>query len=314
MEEKNVFEGKTFDEALELGLNALGLTIDEVDYEVLEEGKKKLFGSVKAKIRIIPKNEAKESVAPVEKVKEEKKAAPAKPAKKSEKTEKPAKEHNGESVDFVEFLNGLLAHLGVEGSSEIVSEENGIHIEIKTTSSARVIGKHGDVLDAIQSIVGAVANIGKDEYKKVVVDCENYRAQREQTLKELALKIANKAVESGRKIILEPMTPYERRVIHSTLADNAEVKTASEGREPIRYIVVIPNNARPGDRGVRFGDRRRAGRGDRRGHSGRDGERRFDNRRREGGARPANSGAKRGKKEIHFGTFLGNSNDNKTEE
>ena len=107
------------------------------------------------------------------------------------------------------------------------------------------------------------------------------------------------------------MTPYERRVIHATLADSTEVKTASEGREPVRYIVVIPNNARPGDRGVRFGgDRRRDGRHDR---HGRDGNARGE-RRRDGGTRPASGGAKRGKKEIYFGTFLGNSNDNKTEE
>ena len=307
MEEKNVFTAKTVDEALDLGLEALGLTLDEIDYEVLEEGKRKLFGSIKAVVKIIPKGEAKGEEKAEEKI--EKKTVNAKPVKKSEK--KPVKTKSGEKGDPAEFIDGLLAKLGIEGKSEVVSEENGIHIEIKTESSARVIGKHGDVLDAIQSIAGAVANIGNDEYKKVVVDCENYRAQREQTLKDLAVKIANKAVESGRKVILEPMTPYERRVIHATLAENEEVKTASEGREPARYIVVIPNNARPGDRGVRFGDRH--GHGDRRGH-GHGGDRRHDNRRREGSARPSNGGASRGKKEIHFGTFLGNSNDNKTEE
>lgn len=310
MEEKNVFTGKTVDEALDIGLEALGLTLDEIDYEVLEEGKKKLFGSVKAVIRIIPKGEAKTTPAPaltpapapVEKI--EKKTVNAKPVKKSEK--KPVKEHSGESVDPAQFIDGLLVKLGVEGKSEVVSEENGIHIEIKTESSARVIGKHGDVLDAIQNIAGAVANIGNDEYKKVIVDCESYRAQREQTLKDLAVKIANKAVETGRKVILEPMTPYERRVIHATLADSEEVKTASEGREPGRYIVVIPNNANPGDRGIKFGDRH--GRGDRHGH-GHGGDRRRDNRRRDGGSRPSSGGASRGKKEIRFGTFLGNSND-----
>lgn len=310
MEEKNVFTGKTVDEALDLGLEALGLTLDAIDYEVLEEGRKKLFGSVKAVVRIIPKDEAKEEKAEVKekKVKEkpeekiEKKTVKAKPVKKQ--AEKPAKVSSGEGADPIAFIDGLLAKLGIDGTSEIVSEENGIHIEIKSEHSARVIGKHGDVLDAIQSIAGAVANIGNGEYKKVVVDCENYRAQREQTLKDLAVKIANKAVETGRKVILEPMSPYERRIIHATLAENEEVKTASEGREPARYIVVIPNNARPGDRGVRFGDRH--GHGDRRGHGG---DRRHDNRRREGGSRPAGSGASRGKKEIHFGTFLGNSND-----
>lgn len=281
MDEKNVFTAKTVDEALDIGLKELGLTLGEVDYEVLEEGKKKLFGSVKAIVKIIPK--------------------------KSEK------EVNSNSA--VDFIDGLLSILGVKGKSEVVSEDKTVVIDIKTESSARVIGKRGDVLDAIQCIAGAVANIGRDEYKKVVVDCENYRAQREQTLKDLADKLAKKAIESGRKIILEPMTPYERRVIHSALAENTEVKTASEGREPVRYIVVIPNNAKPGDRGIRYGERRHDnhGRNDRRNGHGRDGERRFD-RRREGDRKPSNGGAKRGKKEIHFGTFLGNSNDTKNED
>ena len=264
MEEKNVFTAKTVDEALEMGLEALALTLDEIDYEVLEEGRKKLFGSVKAVVKIVPKN-AKKAVESA--VKEEK------PAKKSEKpatkpaskpAAKPAKpvhekgaKSEGNTVDPVAFVDGLLKFLGVEGKSEI--NEDGSVIEIKTESSARVIGKHGDVLDAIQCLAGAAMNIGKDEYKKVIVDCEEYRAQREQTLKDLAAKIAAKAVDTGRKIILEPMTPYERRVIHAALSENGEVKTASEGREPARFVVVIPNNARPGDRGIRYGERRRDG-------------------------------------------------------
>lgn len=218
MEQKYVFTGKTVDEALDLGLKELKLTLAEADFEVLEEGKKKLFGSVKAKVRIIPKQE------------DGKRAA--------------------------DFIDGLLAIIGIKAVSEIISDDENLTIDIKTSSSAKVIGKRGDVLDAIQTIAGAVANIGRDKYKKVVVDCENYRAQREQTLKELALKLAKSAVETGRKMILEPMSPYERRIIHAALMDNTEVKTVSEGHEPARYIVVIPNNAKPYDKGVRYGERR----------------------------------------------------------
>ncbi|MCH5142830.1 MAG: protein jag [Clostridiales bacterium] len=272
MEEKNVFEGKTVDEAIENGLIELGVTSDEIEVEVLEEGKKKLFGSVKAKVRI--------------------------------------KLKSSDSDRAVEFINGLLKIMEVEGSAEVVSEEESVVIDVKTPNSSRVIGKRGDVLDAIQCMAGAVANIGRDEYKKVVVDCENYRAQREETLKKLALKIAAKAEETGRKVILEPMASYERRVIHAALVDNEKVKTVSEGRDPARYIVVIPNNANPNDRGIRYGekDRDRHGRGkdrDRRGRGDRKGRR--DNKGSSGG------GAKRGKKEIHFGTFLGNSNSEKND-
>ena len=271
MEEKNVFEGKTVDEAIETGLIELGVTSDEIEIEVLEEGKKKLFGSVKAKVRL--------------------------------------KLKSSESGRAVEFINGLLKIMEIEGTAEVVSEEESVVIDVKTPNSSRVIGKRGDILDAIQCMAGAVANIGRDEYKKVVVDCENYRAQREETLKKLALKIAAKAEETGRKVILEPMASYERRIIHSALVDNENVKTVSEGRDPARYIVVIPNNANPHDKGIRYGEknRRDGGRGRDRGdrHDRRDRRGRRDNK------GSSSGGAKRGKKEIHFGTFLGNSNSEK---
>lgn len=280
--EENVFTAKTVDEAIEEGLKTLGVTLDEAEIEVLEEGKKKLFGSVKARVRV------------------EKKRSEGKRA--------------------ADFIDGLLNILGIQATAEVVSEDDGVKIDVKTASSARVIGKRGDVLDAIQTMAGAYANIGRDEYKKVVVDCENYRAQREETLKALALKLAKTAVETGRKMTLEPMTPYERRIIHSALMDNAEVKTISEGREPVRYIVVIPNNAKPYDKGVRYGERRGnrdgrrdGGRGNRREHGERD-NRRGDRRDSRGGERRSSGGAKRGKKEIYFGTFLGNSNASKSEE
>ena len=269
MEEENVFEGKTVDEAIEAGLIALGVTSDEIEIEVLEEGKKKLFGSIKAKVRI--------------------------------------KVKSSDSGMAVEFIDGLLKIMDIEGSAEVVSEDESIVININTPNSSRVIGKRGDILDAIQCMAGAVANIGREEYKKVVVDCENYRAQREETLKKLALKIAAKAVETGRKVVLEPMASYERRIIHAALADNPNVKTASEGKDPARYIVVIPNDAKPYDKGIRYGEkkhhdggRRHHERGDRRGG-------RRDNRRSSGGSKPA-------KKEIVFGTFLGNSGEKKDEE
>lgn len=286
MDEENVFTAKTVEEAIDAGLTALGITLADAEIEVLEEGKKKLFGSVKARVKVTKKQ--------------------------------------SDAQRAVDFIDGLLNILGIQGTGEIVAEDESIRIDIKTTASARVIGKRGDVLDAIQCMAGAVANIGRDEYKKVVVDCENYRTQREETLQALAQKLAKRAVETGRKLMLEPMNPYERRIIHAALMNNPDVKTASEGKEPARYIVVIPNNAKPYDKGLRYGERRerndRQDRGDRkfdrrrdRREGGERGERRDRDRRgdrREG--KPA-GGAKRGKKQIYFGTYLGNSNEQKTE-
>ena len=146
--EENVFTGKTVDEAIEQGLKALGITLDEAEINVLEEGKKKLFGAVRARVSVTKRR--------------------------------------SDSKRAIDFIDGLLEILKINAVTELISEENEIKIEIKATNSAKVIGKHGDVLDAIQSIAGAVANIGRDEYKKVVVDCENYREQREETLVKLA--------------------------------------------------------------------------------------------------------------------------------
>ncbi|MDE6613068.1 MAG: protein jag [Clostridia bacterium] len=280
-EQLNEFTAKTVDEAIAEGLSTLGITLDEAEITVLEEGRKKLFGSVKAKVIV--------------------------------------RKRRSDANRAAEFIDGLMEVLGITAATETTEEEDFIKIDIKTTQSSRVIGKRGDVLDAVQCMAGAVANIGRDDYKKVVVDCESYRSQREDTLKALAEKLAVKAVEKGRKMILEPMNPYERRIIHSALADNTEVKTISEGKEPYRYIAVIPNNAKPYDKGLRYDRKKPDGekqfeRRDRRDGDRPRGERKFD--KRDGGRRSSGSGsgAKRGKKEIHFGTFLGNSNSQKADE
>ena len=281
-EENNVFTGKTQEEAVNNALMELKLTRSEVDVEVLEEGKKKLFGSTKWRVRVTEKK--------------------------------------SDAARAAEFVDGLLKIMGVDAASEIVSEGENIQIDIKTENGAKVIGKRGDVLDAIQCIAGAVANIGREEYIKVVVDCQNYRSQREETLISLAHKVEKKAIETGRKVILEPMNPYERRIIHAALLNSTEVKTASEGKEPARYVVVIPNNARPNDRGIRYGERRE-GKPPFRGNRGGDKKPFRDRRDRgdknfRGDRKPRQVGAPRsgGKKEIHFGAFLGNSGAGKKEE
>lgn len=285
--EGNIFEGRTEDEAVNEGLMQLCVLRDEVEWEVVESTKKTLFREGKVVIKMFPKR--------------------------------------GDGERAVKFIDGLFGVMEIDGNAEIIKDGDDILIEIKTPSSARVIGKRGDVLDAIQVLTSAVANIGRDEYKKVVVDCEEYRGQREETLKNLANKIAAKAVETGRKVILEPMSSYERRVIHAALADNTDVKTLSEGNEPARYIVVIPNGADPDDRGIRLGERRHDNRhgGDRGRRDARGGDRRGNNRDRRGNERGArggdrrphgdgdrsrpSGGLKKAKREIRFGTFLGNS-------
>lgn len=282
------FTGKTVEEAVEEGLKELGLSREEAEICVLEEGKKGLFKSVKARVKISKKIT------------------------------------DGERA--VEFLDGLYPLLNIAAANELEEDEEHTKINVITTNSYSVIGHRGEILDALQVLAGAVANIGREEYKRVVVDCENYREKREETLKRLANKLAEKAVRTGRKLSLEPMTPYERRVIHSALADSTEVKTQSEGKEPNRYIVVIPNNLRPGsdrfDRRERRGGYNDRGRGDRRDdrRGGYNKDRRegkpYDRERRGGrDNRGSSYGAKSAAKRTpYFGTYLGNSNAAKTEE
>ena len=293
------FTGKTVEEAIENGLSELGLTKENADIRVLEEGKKKLFGSVKARVEIAPMEANKITTA-------------------DGKTD-------GERT--VAFLEGLFELLNVTACTELVSEGEKIEINVTAANTNSIIGKRGETLDAVQTLAGAVANTGREEYKRVVVDCENYRENREATLKKLAENLAQKATRLGKKIKLEPMNPYERRIIHSALSEIDGVKTESEGKEPNRYIVVIPDNledpdapaleARNGrdrrDRG--YGNRGRNERGGKggfggRGRGDRGGRKNFN---RSGKDTSSAGGTTMKASNDFFGIFLGNSG-NKDEE
>ena len=218
------FTGKTVDEAIETGLQELGLTKETADIRVLEEGKKKLFGSVKARVEIAPLT--------CEETQE--------PATVAEIVEEVATEGMSDGERTVVFLEGLFKLLNITACTELVSEGDKVEINVTAANTTSIIGKHGVMLDAIQTLAGAVANTGREDYKRVVVDCENYRENRESTLNKLAENLAQKAIRLKRKIRLEPMNPYERRIIHAALSDCEGVTTVSEGKEPNRYIVVIP--------------------------------------------------------------------------
>ncbi len=156
-----------------------------------------------------------------------------------------------------DFVNGLLAKMGLV-SKATASDDNGtLNIEISGEDSGVAIGYRGEALDAIQYLVLTYLNGEKTNFKKVVVDSENYREKRRETLTALALRLAEKAHRTCRKIELEPMNPFERRVIHSALADSEIADTVSEGEESNRHVVIIP-------KGVELrSDKRRGDKGDR---------------------------------------------------
>ena len=284
------FTGKTVEEAKEKGLNELGISETEAEITVISEAVKGLVGKVK-----------KEAVVDVKKkeVKEEK-TSKEKPAAKS------AEGASGTDA-AAKFIEKLLGIMEITATVEI-KEENKIALIAEDSSS--VIGYRGEVLDAIQVLSGAVANIGNKEYKKVVVDCENYRDRREETLIALAHKLEGKATDMRRKVILEPMSPFDRRIIHTALSESETVKTESEGKEPMRYVVIVPNDldedAKPYNAGSHHG---RNGRDNRNGgrRNDRRGGREFKGRGGQRNSRGSGFTEEKRKAPSGFGTYLGNS-------
>ena len=141
------------------------------------------------------------------------------------------------------FLTELLTLMKLDADVVVEETDDTVTATVNGEGSRVIIGYRGDVLDAVQYLTLLVAN-GDDGYKRVVVDAENYREKRAATLTSLALKLADKADRTGRKIELEPMNPYERRIIHAALQDSDKAKTESQGEEPNRHVVILPKNAK----------------------------------------------------------------------
>lgn len=267
------FTGKTVEETIASGLSELKLDENQVDIKVIEEPVKGLFGRLKGKAVV----------------------------------EITRKQTDAERA--LEFVKGIIDIMELDAEAKLTSDDDNTVITLESKNSSSIIGYRGEVLDAIQTLAGAAANINRKDYKKVVVDCENYRDKRTDTLVKLAKRLEEKATAIRREVILEPMSPYERRIIHTTLADSATVTTRSDGKEPNRYVVIVPNDkdefSKPYNAGRNGSDkcRRDGGRDNRRGgRNGRGSDRRRDGRR--GGS---NGEIKKKSSSISFGTYLGNS-------
>ena len=319
---------KTREEAIDAGLEALGVSISDVTVEVIDEGSKGLFGlfgSRLAKVRLTvketeddpladllndkpapkperkpapareerqprlerkpdapkperkpeaPKAEATEAPKPAEKKPEaadsaaepkperkprqpkpkqprqpkpeqEKKPlppkAPVKPIEKPVVTMIPDAEVVADSAagKAQAFLKELTHLMGVEVEVAVgLDEEGNVFVRMTGDTLGILIGRRGETLDALQYLTSLKVNRGQEGYTRVTLDTENYRAKREDTLVRLANRMANRAVKTGRKVSLEPMNPYERRIIHSALQANEAVDTHSEGDEPNRHVVI----------------------------------------------------------------------------
>lgn len=251
-----VVKAKTVEEAVALGAEKLGKTVDEVSYTVIDEGKKGFLGmfSSEAEVKVYCDDTSESSE---NKIEEASSLADVR-AESAEETDDVSygEQENLPEVQHkvVEFLNTLISDMGVQAQAKItgiderLSENNktyekDVHIEIEGEGLGMLIGRHGDVLDALQYLSNIVVGRypkrpEKHEYVRVILDIENYRAKREDTLKALARRVASKVLASGRNFTLEPMSAYERRIIHSEIQQVKGVHTFSVGTENNRRVVI----------------------------------------------------------------------------
>ncbi len=251
---------KTIDDAITDALVQLGVTSDQLDYEVIEKGSAGFLGInrkdavIKARKKVVVpekkevvtetvavKKPEKKQTAPVEK----KESVPEKKVEKSDKKEK--SEKAAAPIDYaplVENVKSFLAQvfqameLEVEIITKVDEENRMIDVEFKGSEMGMLIGKRGQTLDSLQYLTNLAVNKQSDSYVKVKLDTEDYRKRRKETLENLARNIAYKVKRTKRPVSLEPMNPFERRVIHSALQNDKYVSTHSEGEEPYRHVVV----------------------------------------------------------------------------
>ena len=252
--------GRDVDEAVKLALEDLKVSIDEVDVTVLEEPSRGFFG-IGSKLALVrvekKKTEEPEpeppAPAPVvrteapKKQKKEKKNRQEKSTKEI-KTQKPVqevlREDDEEELQVLEdhkaitFLKEVIKEMGLDCDVTGKMGKETIYLNIQGKDSGTIIGKRGQTLDSIQYLVSLVVNKDQNKYTRVVVDAENYRAKRERTLEALAYRLASKVSRSKRPVKLEPMNPYERKVIHATLQNHPHVTTRSEGEDPYRRVII----------------------------------------------------------------------------
>jgi len=242
---------KNLDEAIELAAQELGVSKDEVAYEVTRQGSKGLMkfilGSLGSEVEIVAWRKADEE--PAEKPAKPAKTPKADKAPAPEKLEKPAKAKNEPDEDFVipksavddakYFVSELLTKIGLTFDLHIKLDKNVINIDVSGDKMGLLIGKRGDTLDAVQMLTVLYVNRNKNmPYVKVNIDTENYRSKREETLIRLAHGLERSVLRDKKSITLEPMTANERRIIHSALQNNPRIKTHSIGEDPNRRMVV----------------------------------------------------------------------------
>lgn len=226
-----VSEGKTTNEAIEKGMKELKVSKNMVDIKVLEEGKRSFFDILAPRVVKVELT-VKENYEPVKEITMEKKT------NNEEKNIDPIDLENAKNriTDFLKELLEKISDKKFEYSVEI--KEQNIEVTINGEDSGFLIGYRGEVLNSLQTIMSSIANKNSNSRIKVILDIENYRNKRKETLENLAVKVSKTVSKTGKSITLEPMGAYERKIIHSKLQESKYVTTHSIGEEPNRRIVI----------------------------------------------------------------------------
>lgn len=227
------FEGATEQAAIEKASEALGIDNSQFDVEVVESMNGGLFKKGRVKIRVYPLPGTTFSETPAV----------------TKETQGSVTQENGYDQCFLDFINGIVSHMGYEGHFHI-KEKTGkkILLDFSDGDSSRLIGKQGKTLDALQVLMNSYAAtvLSKNDEKsslRVVIDIEDYRSKRQDRLADIAKKASQDVIKNRSSILLEPMNPFERRIIHMTLNDNESVTTMSEGDGVFKQVRVIYKGA-----------------------------------------------------------------------
>lgn len=229
-----IAEGKTSTEAIENGLKELKVSKDKVDIKILENEEKRSFFSILAPRVVKVELTLKEGI---EEKQKENKRFEQKHIERQKRT--PLKPENLEKVklnleiflkDFISKMNNM--------EYKITSDDEYVYVSLNGEDSGKLIGYRGETLNSMQNILSAIANKQVEEKVHVILDIEGYRKKRQKALEELADKLTRTVINTGKQVTLEPMSAYERKIIHNRLQDSKRVKTYSIGEEPYRKVVI----------------------------------------------------------------------------
>lgn len=240
MDLSGTFTGKSIDDAKQKAADEFGVRIDQITFRVLNDVKKGLFGKIKeeAKVWAGYNKPVIADVTVIDGIKAER-----------------------ELSDQVEccrnYLKNIMDKMGIDAEISIAPSDDAFFIDIDSKGSGAVIGRRGETLDALQYLTSLVVNKFEGDYKRVTLNSCGYREKREETLIQLANKIGNKALKTGRATTLEPMNPYERRIIHSAVAKIEGVNSKSVGEEPYRKVVISPEHPKKNGGGKNGGYRKK---------------------------------------------------------